>query len=318
MNAIATPTLSKDNGPLSPWWIRSFVIVMVVGFIFLLTITILAYHDAPPIPAKIVDASGNTLFTGDDIRAGQAVFLKYGLMNNGSIWGHGAYLGPDYSAVALHRIGEDTARALAQHHYGKNLAQLTPFERAAVQAKTAAILKINLYDAATDTLRFTPIEATAYRQQIKYWTNYFKRSSDNGGLKPNAIANPIELRQFTAFVTWAAWASVANRPGANFSYTNNFPYNPSVGNRPTSGALLWSALSLVVLLGGNRCGITHVRQIRLSRLDESRAARTSAGTTRPCQRWPTRAGEVFRCSGDFISDANAGGRRHRPFPGRAG
>lgn len=250
MNAIATPTLSKDNGPLSPWWIRSLVIVMVVGFTLLLTITILAYRDAPPIPTKIADAKGNTLFTGDDIRAGQAVFLKYGLMNNGSIWGHGAYLGPDYSAVALHRIGEDMARVLAQHHYGKDLEQLTPFERVAVQAKTAAILKINLYDATTDTLRFTPIEATAYRQQIEYWTNYFKRSSGNGGLKPNTITNPTELRQFTAFVTWAAWASVANRPGANFSYTNNFPYDPSVGNRPTSGALLWSALSLVVLLGG--------------------------------------------------------------------
>jgi nitric oxide reductase subunit B len=249
MNAIA-PTLSKDNGPLSPWWIRWLLIVMAIGFALLLTITVLAYRNAPPIPAKIVDAQGNTLFTGADISNGQAVFLKYGLMDNGSIWGHGAYLGPDYSAVALHRIGEDTAEALAQHHYGKSVAQLTSFERAAVQAETAVVLKINLYDATTGTLRLTPVEAIACRQQIKYWANYFKRSSDNGGLKPNTITDPTELRQFTAFVTWAAWASVANRPHANFSYTNNFPYDPSVGNRPTSGALLWSALSLVVLLSG--------------------------------------------------------------------
>ena len=50
------------------------------------------------------------LFTGDDIGEGQAVFLRYGLMDNGSIWGHGAYLGPDYSAEALHRIGRGHRR----------------------------------------------------------------------------------------------------------------------------------------------------------------------------------------------------------------
>jgi nitric oxide reductase subunit B len=58
------------------------------------------------------------------------------------------------------------------------------------------------------------------------------------------------LHQFTAFVTWTAWVSVTNRPGENYSYTNNFPYDPSVGNTAIPGALLWSALSLIVLLAG--------------------------------------------------------------------
>jgi nitric oxide reductase subunit B len=26
------------------------------------------------------------------------VFLKHGLMEHGTLWGHGAYLGPDYTA----------------------------------------------------------------------------------------------------------------------------------------------------------------------------------------------------------------------------
>ncbi len=71
-----------------------------------------------------------------------------------------------------------------------------------------------------------------------------------GGLKPNLVSDPTELRQFTAFILWAAWVSVANRPDHPYSYTNNFPYDPSVGNVPVSGALLWSALSLLALLGG--------------------------------------------------------------------
>src|SRR6185312_4538058 len=79
---------------------------------------------------------------------------------------------------------------------------------------------------------------------------YFKDPVKNGGLKPDLISDPTELHQFTAFVTWAAWASVANRPGTQASYTNNFPYDPSVGNVPTPYALLWSALSLLLLLAG--------------------------------------------------------------------
>jgi nitric oxide reductase subunit B len=171
-------------------------------------------------------------------------------MDNGSIWGHGAYLGPDYSAEALHFIGQDTAAAIAQERFGKPLAELDESQQAAVRAEVAVALKTNRYDAQADVLRLTAPEATAYRQQVGYWTNYFKDPVKNGGLKPDLISDPTELHQFTAFVTWAAWASVANRPGTQASYTNNFPYDPSVGNVPTPYALLWSALSLLLLLAG--------------------------------------------------------------------
>ena len=125
-----------EDPALSPWWMRAVLIVMVLGFAGLITITMLAYRNAPPIPARVVDAQGVALFTGDDVRDGQAVFLKYGLMDNGSIWGHGAYLGPDYSAEALHRIGEDTAAAIAQQQYRQPLAALTPWQLAAVRSRS--------------------------------------------------------------------------------------------------------------------------------------------------------------------------------------
>ena len=171
-------------------------------------------------------------------------------MDNGSIWGHGAYLGPDYSAEALHWMGQDTAAALAQTQFDKPLAELDPMQRAGLQAEVALVLKTNRYDPVSGVLTLTSAQAQAWRQQIGYWTDYFKHPASNGGLKPNLISDPAELRQFTAFVTWAAWASVANRPGQNHSYTNNFPYDPSVGNTPIPGAILWSALSLLVLLAG--------------------------------------------------------------------
>lgn len=136
MSDAAQTGSEPEESPLSPWWIRSVMIVMVVGLAGLITITLLAYRNAPPIPARIVDASGTSLFTGDDISNGQAVFLRYGLMNNGTIWGHGAYLGPDYSAEALHHIGENTAAALAQRQYGQPLAALTPTRASSMRLST--------------------------------------------------------------------------------------------------------------------------------------------------------------------------------------
>ncbi len=242
--------LNEDDRPLSPWWTRAIAIVMVLGFAGLGAVTFLAYRHAPPIPQRVVDAKGATLFTGDDVTAGQAVFLKHGLMANGSIWGHGAYLGPDYSAQALHQMGEITAQALAQQQYGRDLAALTRSQQAAIAAETAVDLKTNRYDAVTDTLQLTQPQAAAFALQPGYWANYFSEPTRNGGLNARIVSEPAELRDFAAFVTWAAWVSVADRPGEDYSYTNNFPYDPSVGNLPTSNALLWSALSLIVLLAG--------------------------------------------------------------------
>lgn len=248
--SVAAQPLTEDDPELSPWWLRAIFIVLAVGFTGLIVITLLAYRNAPPIPVQVVDAQGASLFSGVDIGKGQSIFLKYGLMNNGSIWGHGGYLGPDYSATALHLIGQSTAAAIAQENYKQPLAALTPAQQAAVRAEAAVELKTNRYDSATGILQLTAPEATAFRQQIDYWAQYFHDPAHNGGLKRDLISDPAELRQFTAFVTWAAWASVTKRPGSEYSYTNNFPYDPSVGNVPTPDALLWSALSLIVLLAG--------------------------------------------------------------------
>lgn len=238
----------EDN--LSPWWLRWIGIVLVVGFAALCYITWLGYQNAPPIPGKVVAADGATLFTKADVGAGQSVFLKYGLMDNGSIWGHGAMMGPDFSAEALHRIGLDTANELSKDQFGQSYDALEAQQKAAVDGQVAMLLKQNRYDQVTDTLTLTTPETKAWSQQPAYWTEYFKHSKNNAGLKPNFITDETELKQFAAFVAWAAWASVANRPGHDYSYTNNFPYDPLVGNHPIPGATLWSALSLIALLGG--------------------------------------------------------------------
>ena len=76
---------------------------MIIGFAILGFVTSLAYENAPPIPDKVIDSNNNVIFTKENIQQGQSAFLRYNLMEHGTLWGHGAYLGPDYTAEYLHQ-----------------------------------------------------------------------------------------------------------------------------------------------------------------------------------------------------------------------
>ncbi len=241
---------SESLEKLSPWWRHSVILTLVFGFTILIWLSARTYKDAPPIPEKIVSPSGETVFTRADILAGQKVFLKYGLMDNGTIWGHGAYLGPDFSAAYLHELALDAGAMIAEQKYGAPFTRLSAVEQSVVSAEAQQLLKQNRYDLESQSLGFTEPETFSYRRQIEKWTSYFSEPSNNGGLPAKYIRDSQEIKQLTAFFAWTAWASVAKRPGKFYSYTNNFPYEPMVGNTPTGDALLWSALSLIALLVG--------------------------------------------------------------------
>jgi nitric oxide reductase subunit B len=239
-----------DAPTLSPWWRHSALLVMIFGFSVLSVVTVFTYTNAPPIPERVTDGTGTIVFTGADILKGQEVFLKYGLMEHGSLWGHGAYLGPDYSAEYLHRMGEITRDTIATENYRQLFAQLSPDQQSAISARTITALKENRYDDASRTLRFSSGESAAYRVQLPEWSDYFTRKDAAPGLPANYIESAEERKALTAYFAWAAWASVAVRPGKDYSYTNNWPYEPSVGNKPSTEAYFWSAMSLITLLAG--------------------------------------------------------------------
>jgi len=241
---------TQNKKELSPWWRQAVILVLISGFTVLIVLAILTYKNAPPIPDKVVGPSGDIVFTGDDIRGGQEVFLQYGLMENGTIWGHGAYLGRDFSAEYLHTLALDSNETLAQQQFNKSWNELSSSEQEAVNGVVQNMLKDNLYDTQTRTLTFTQAQVDSYQKQIGGWKNYFSDPNLNGGLPEGYIKDSEELRKLTAFFAWTAWASAAKRPGLGYSYTNNFPFDPDAGNTPPGVALLWSALSLIALLGG--------------------------------------------------------------------
>lgn len=235
---------------LSPWWWRASLLTAAIGLSVLILVTSMVYRDAPPIPDEVVSSNGTVLFTSQDITAGQQVFLKYGLMDNGSIWGHGALLGPDFSANYLHSLALHHAATLSMQRYQLPLESLSATQRAGVEAEVALELKNNRYNAKTKVLAVDLAFEDWFNLQPSVWTDYFSDSAGNGGLQVKMISDPTELNHLSAFVAWTAWASVTNRPGKTSTYTNNFPYDPLAGNTAPADALLWSALSLIFLLGG--------------------------------------------------------------------
>src|ERR1035437_8179601 len=229
---------SKQNLLISKGWIQAVALVMLFGFFIMGLLAYRTYTDEPPIPAQVVDANGKVLFTGQDITAGQEIFLKNGLMEYGSIFGHGAYLGPDFTADYLHRAAE-----MAGDYYGGTSSDAT-------RQRTIDDFKTNRYDRATGVLIYSAAQTDAFQKLTAYYAGFFGTPTTKFGLRPNAITDPEKIRQLTAFFSWSAWAASALRPNKDYSYTNNWPPESLVGNHATAETILWSVLSLVALLGG--------------------------------------------------------------------
>lgn len=232
------PTSKKRSLLISNGWIQAAGIVLIIGFLIMGILAYYTYTDEPPIPQVIETSNGSTLFTGADILAGQEIFLRNGLMEYGSIFGHGAYLGPDFTAEYLHRA------ALASiDFYGGT-------DSGTGRMRTLEDFKTNRYNPATGTLSYTDAQAHAFEECQAYYASFFGNPTTKFGLRPDAIRDPEQIRKLTAFFSWSAWAASTARPGHTYSYTNNWPPEPLVGNHVTADAIVWSMLSLAALLGG--------------------------------------------------------------------
>ncbi|TAM81920.1 MAG: nitric-oxide reductase large subunit [Acidobacteria bacterium] len=223
---------------VSSRWGQAIVIIFIFGFFVMGLLAYRTYTSGPPIPAQVTDPSGHLLFTGADITHGQEAFLRNGLMEYGSIFGHGAYLGPDFTADYLHR-----AALIVRQEYGGEASDVA-------MAETVQDFKTNRYNPATRTLEYTAAQAAAFQALKAYYQDFFSQPTTKFGLRPKAITDPQQIHDLTSFFSWSAWASAAERPGLDYSYTNNWPPEMLVNNHLTADAIVWSVLSLITLLGG--------------------------------------------------------------------
>lgn len=236
-------------------WI-GFSLVVGISFAVLIYYGVEIYREAPPVPEQVITSEGEALFTGQDIKDGQNVWQSIGGQEVGSIWGHGAYVAPDWSADWLHREAVYMLGFWAKQDYSKPFVQLDEEQQAMLKARLQKQLRANTYHAGTEQLEISPLRAEAIQEVSKHYTALFSDDPafdelrDAYALPANTIKDPERLRKMNAFFFWTSWACVTNRPGSDITYTNNWPAEELVGNRPTSALILWTGFSVILLLAG--------------------------------------------------------------------
>ena len=133
-------------------WVQATLLVVLCGFFILGLLAYRTYQAHPPVPKQVVDSGGRVVYTGRDIQKGQQVFLHNGLMEYGSAFGHGAYLGPDFTADYLRRSAD-----LVRRSYGGAASD-------SAGRRTIADLRTNRYDKQTKTLTLTSAQAVHGRR----------------------------------------------------------------------------------------------------------------------------------------------------------
>jgi nitric oxide reductase subunit B len=234
----------------------SLISVMALSFLVLGYYGTEIYRQAPPVPKRVVTTEGLVLFTDQDIKDGQNVWQSIGGEEVGTIWGHGAYVAPDWSADWLHRESVWLLDHWAAQAGGKTYDQLAPEVQAGLRQRFKTELRTNTYRPQTGDLVVSPVRAAAVNAIAEHYTALFGNDPELKALR-NAYAIPANTiktlerqKLLCAFFFWAAWACSTERPDSQVTYTQNWPPESLIDNRPTGSIVVWSVISFVILLAG--------------------------------------------------------------------
>jgi nitric oxide reductase subunit B len=229
------------------WW--ALAIVIIGSFIVLGGEGRKMISGAPPLP-DVYTTDGQLLFTGSSITDGQGVWQSIGGQEIGTVWGHGAYVAPDWSADWLHRESEFLLNIWAVKAGAANFNALNVDQQAVFKARLIRDMRTNTYDASSNRVTIDADRAAAFNQLASYYADVFASGRSEYAIPRGALTNVAKQHQLAAFFWWTSWAASTERPNSTTTYTNNWPHEPLVANGLTSGALLWSILSIVGLLAG--------------------------------------------------------------------
>ena len=231
--------------------------LLAVSFAALLWVGTEIHRVMPPIPEQVVTTSGEVVFTREDIQTGRQVWQSIGGQQLGSIWGHGGYVAPDWTADWLHREAVDILDRRARAEYSApDYASLSPAEQGALQAQLQVDLRANTFDEAAGTITIDTDRLAAIANVSAHYQSLFsndpatKDLREAYAMREGTVPDAEHRRQMTAFYWWTAWTAVTERPGKDITYTNNWPHDPLVGNTPPPGLLVWTVFSVLFLIAG--------------------------------------------------------------------
>jgi nitric oxide reductase subunit B len=236
------------------WWL--LIAVLIVTFSLLGYFGREVYRQAPPIPATVVSDSGAQLMTRDSILDGQTAWQSVGGMQLGSIWGHGAYQAPDWTADWLHRELVNWLELAAQEEFQQAYKDLTPAQQNQLQFALKQAYRTNGYNAESQQLVLGERRVQAIKLNADYYSRLFSDAKELQGtrisyaMKENPLPSAERRARLTEFFFWTAWAAGTERPDSHATYTNNWPHEPLIGNHPTAENIIWSIVSIVLLVAG--------------------------------------------------------------------
>ncbi|MBF6023874.1 nitric-oxide reductase large subunit [Lysobacter niastensis] len=237
--------------------------LLVVSFSVLLWAGGEIFRAAPPVPERVATPDGTTLYTRADIERGRQVWQSMGGMQLGSIWGHGGYVAPDWSADWLHREAIGVLDLWARAEGGAASYEALPAEmQGALRARLQASMRRNTYDASTKTITVDRDRALAMSNVAAHYVSLFGNDPathslrESYAMKEDTVPDAGHRQALTAFFWWTAWAAATERPqaagdtGKAVTYTNNWPSEPLIGNTPPAPLWLWSVFSVLFLIAG--------------------------------------------------------------------
>jgi nitric oxide reductase subunit B len=239
--------MGGQRSPYRRLWV-AFSFVVLASFAVLGGFGFRIAEMAPPIPETVRIPDGRVLFTGNDIREGQNVWQSLGGQEIGTVWGHGAYVAPDWSADWLHR---ELSFILDRWAGDEGFDSLPGERQAALKERLRTTIRANTYDTASSVLTIDADRAAAFEANAKHYADVFGNGRPEYAIPAGTLTDPARQRAMAAFFFWTSWACATDRPDLpGISYTQNWPHEPLIGNRPTADAVLWSVFSFVLLLAG--------------------------------------------------------------------
>jgi len=230
------------------WW--AFGIVMVASFAVLGWVGTRIYQEKPPIPDEVTTTTGEVLIAEGQITAGQNVWQTTGGMEVGSVWGHGSLTAPDWTADWLHRESVFILNSWAGDEFGQSYESLGSERQGQLEGRLVELMRVNTYDESTNTITIPPVRAAAFEDNLAHYTSVFLGGNEDYAIPPETVSDPQRLRDLSSFFFWTSWAASTNRIGDDVTYTNNWPHEPLVENSPSGEAVVWSGVSIIMLLAG--------------------------------------------------------------------
>jgi len=234
---------------MSRLWI-AFALVLFASFLVLGWIGTRIHDEMPPLVNRVVTTEGTVVIDAGEVSEGQNVWQSLGGMEVGSIWGHGSYVAPDWTADWLHREAVFILDRWSKDYYGSEFEKLDNEKQSQLSGRLTTLMRANTYDPATQTVTVAPIRADAFASNLAHYSDVFSNGKTDFAIPAGTVTDTDRLHRLSAFFFWTSWAASTNRPNDNISYTNNWPYEPLVANRPTGEAVVWTGVSIIMLLAG--------------------------------------------------------------------